>query len=164
MEAMLLWGLGLLAVAVLLLVVDIFMPTAGVLIVTSLTVAIAGVVCLFQYSAVWGLIGTLAVIVGGPVLLFLGLNIMPNTPIGRRLVLSNPDQEDDDRPPAPSRNELSGLVGKEGLVLSDLRPVGVIRIGDRRFDALSETSLVRAGARVRVTAVEGSELRVREVT
>ena len=41
MEPMLLWGLGLLAAAVLLLLLDIFLPSGGMLSMTSLVTAIS---------------------------------------------------------------------------------------------------------------------------
>ncbi|MCW5766755.1 MAG: hypothetical protein KIT68_12370 [Phycisphaeraceae bacterium] len=162
MEAMLVWGLGLLAVAVLLFVVDIFVPTFGVLSITALAVAIAGVVCLFRVSPTWGLIGVLAVVVGGPALFFFGLNVMPHTPIGRRLVLGAPGNDDDAPPPAP--DPLAEKIGSEAVVLTDLRPVGAVRIGDERFEALAETGLIRAGSKVRIVAiVDGTTLKVRPV-
>lgn len=165
MESMLIWGLGLMAVAVLLFVVDIFVPTFGVLSITSLGVAIAGVVCLFKVSVMWGVIGMLVVIVGGPALFFMGLNVMPNTPLGRKLVLTD-SRGDEEEGPSQSReaDTYTQLVGAEGVVLTDLRPVGVVRIGDQRFDALAETSLIRAGGKVRVVAiVDGTTLKVRGV-
>ncbi len=168
MDSMLYWGLALLGVALLLTVMEVFLPTMGVLAVTSLVVAIAGVVCLFRYSTAWGLIGSLVVIVGGPAAFIIGLRIMPNTPLGRKLVLSNPridGSSGDDGSPAPAAaaSALSALVGKQATVASDLRPIGTIIIDGRRYDAISESGMVRAGTAVRVWSVEGSELRVRTV-
>jgi len=167
MDGYLLWGFGLLAIALLLIVVDIFIPTFGVLAITSLVVGIAGVVCLYYYSTTWGLIGTLLLVVGGPSVLFFGLQVMPSTPIGRRLVLG---AEDVDAAEAKRRgeaaaavNELARLVGAEGTVISDLRPIGMVRIGDQRYEALSDSTLVRAGEMVKVIGNDGLTLKVRPV-
>ncbi len=157
MDTMLYWGLALLGVALLLTVIEVFLPTAGVLAVTAAVVAIAGVVCLFRHSATWGLIGTLFVIIGAPAAFAIGLRVMPNTPFGRRLVLSDATPAAD----AAALGELSTLIGRDGTVATDLRPVGTVKIDGRRYDALSDTGLVRSGAAVRVVAVEGTELRVR---
>ena len=62
-----------------------------------------------------------------------------------------------------ARDEKLALIGSEGKALTDLRPVGVIEIGGRRFDALAETRMIEGGARVRVTAVEYNQIKVREV-
>jgi membrane-bound serine protease (ClpP class) len=81
--------------------------------------------------------------------------------MGRRLILGAQEEDAEDAPPAVDR--LAALVGQEGVVVTDLRPVGVIRIGQEKVDALSETRLVRAGERVRVVSVEGGTLKVRPV-
>lgn len=159
MEPLLIWGLLLLAVAAGLVVVELFVPTAGLLGLTSLVIAVAGVVCLFRYSTVWGIVGSLLVVIGGPMLFALGFKIMPHTPVGRKLILGASEAED--APPQPQGSPLEKLVGSEGMVLSDLRPIGVIRIGDKKFDAISETTLIRSGATVRVTAIDGLNLKVR---
>jgi membrane-bound ClpP family serine protease len=174
-STLLLWGLGLLAVALLLLVIDVFVPSFGVLSLTSLAVAIAGVVCLFRYDTAWGITGALLVVVGGPIMAIIGLQIMPNTPIGRKLVLQNPrpsagtdDGEDrdggDTAPASADANPLAGLMAREGEVLTDLRPVGTVLIEGRRYDALAEAGLVKRGTRVRVVGlVDGMQIRVRPV-
>ncbi len=162
------WGLGLLGLAVLLLVIDVFVPSMGVLALTSFCVAVAAVVVLFNYSQTWGMIGATLVIIGGPIAFFFLLNIMPSTPIGRRLVLGSTAVVDGDAPgQAGIGTPLSpeaGLIGKQGVVLSDLRPVGTIRIDQTRYDALSDLGLIRAGTMVKVVAVDGTSLKVRAVS
>ena len=56
---------------------------------------------------------------------------------------------------------LAELVGQEGQVVTDLRPVGVVRINGVKHDAMSQTRLVRAGETVRVVAVDGPTVKVR---
>ncbi len=160
MEGLLLWGLLLLGVALLIVLVDLFVPTGGLLAITSLTVAIAGVVCLFLHDTRWGLAGTGLVLVGGPALFALGIKVFPHTPMGRKLILGG--EEADERPP-PAADPMLALLGREGVVVTDLRPVGVVRIDGVKHDAVSQTRLVRAGEGVRVVSVEGPTLKVRPV-
>jgi membrane-bound ClpP family serine protease len=54
-------------------------------------------------------------------------------------------------------------VGAEGVVVSPLRPVGVVRIGDARYDALAEAGLIEPGARVRVSEVYDNQIKVRMI-
>lgn len=161
MEALLIWGLILLALAAAAVVIDIFVPTAGVLAGLSLVLAIAGVVCLFRYSTTWGVIGMLLVGIIGPSIFIVGFKLMPHTPLGRKLILGA--EEEEGRPPHPLASGLQGLIGQEGTVVTDLRPVGTVRIGDAKYEAISETMLVRAGTPVRVTALDGLSLKVRPV-
>jgi len=159
MEALLVWGLILLALAFAVVVIDLFLPSAGILAAVAAVLAIGGVVCLFRYSPAWGISGALAVLIGGPALFVVGFKMMPHTPVGRRLILGASDPQ----PPGPPADAqpLSALIGSEGTVVTDLRPVGTVRVGDTKFEAVSETTLIRAGASVRITGADGLSLRVR---
>lgn len=164
MDTMLYWGIALLGVALLLTVIEVFLPTAGLLPVVAAVVAVAGVVCLFRASATWGLIGSLVVIVGGPAAFFIGLRVMPNTPLGRRLVLTDTSRGPrggDAETVSATDSALAALIGRDGTVATDLRPIGTVKIDGQRYDAISDSGLIRAGATVRVLAIEGAELRVR---
>jgi len=165
MENLLVWGLALLAIAAVLLVVEFFVPSAGIIGITAAVVAIAGVVCLYRYDPKWGGIGALIVVVLGPALVAFGLKVWPNTPMGRRIIgtpteaesLAQRQQAEEDR------KKQMAILGKEGRVLTDLRPVGTVEIDGVRHDALSETMFVAAGARVKVVGVDVAQLRVREI-
>lgn len=163
-ESMLLAGFLLLAAALLLIIIDLFVPSMGVLLLTAVVVAVAGVVCLWMHDTVSGLIGTGIVIFGGPALALLFLQIMPYTPVGRRLVLGAPSPEERTSPPPKDKAavEAAAQVGKEGLAVTALRPVGTVRIGESSFDALAESQVIAAGTRVKVIGVvDGTTLRVR---
>jgi membrane-bound ClpP family serine protease len=165
---MLAWGLGLMAVAFVLLIVDIFVPTFGVLSLLSVALSLGGVICLFQVDALWGFIGLGIVLIGGPAVFFFGLQIMPSTPLGRKLILGADDPQNEDgggvrKAIDETERHLLSLIGTEAVVLSDLRPIGTVAVADRRYDALSETTLVRAGDKVRITSVDAGTLKVRPV-
>ncbi|MFT3683657.1 MAG: NfeD family protein [Phycisphaerales bacterium] len=160
METLLVWGLVLLALAAGAVVVDIFMPSAGLLACLAVVLAVGGVVCLFRYDTTWGVIGSLLVVIIGPALFVVGFKLMPHTPLGRKLILG---AEEEARPPQPPSLGLEKLVGSEGIVVTDLRPVGTVRIGETKYEAVSETMLIRAGSAVRVTGQDGLSLKVRPV-
>lgn len=166
MEPKLLWGLGLIGAALLLLLLEVFIPSMGVLFVTAVVVALAGVVTLFTYDAVWGLAGLLAVLVLGPMIGYFGLNIWKNTAIGRRMIGSKTEAEIEEAKQAEmrERDRMLALVGTEGEALTDLRPVGVARFEGKKLDVTSELGLIPKGSRVKITAVEGALIKVRQVT
>lgn len=162
-ETMLFWGLGLMAVAMLLVVVEIFIPSGGIFAVLSGLSALSGVVCLFFYDPVWGMLGLLFVMVMAPTAFFVGLNIWKNTPIGRHMIGTESDEKlraklEEENQEVERRRK---LVGKEGVAVTDLRPVGVVRIDGQRLDALADTHMVDAGQRIRVTSVESNQIKVR---
>lgn len=165
MEDLLIWGLGLLLLAAVLLVIEFFVPSGGVLGLTAAASAIAGVVCMFMVSPMWGGIGTLILLIAGPSAMYFGLKFWPHTPVGRRIIgaPSEAEQEARAQAEAKERARLASLMGREGLVLTDLRPVGTVEVDGQRYDALSEMGFVRAGARVKVIGVDVVQLKVREV-
>jgi membrane-bound ClpP family serine protease len=165
-ETLLYWGLGLLFLSIVLIVLEVFLPSAGVISVISVTLAVVGIVCLFRYDWRWGTIGLLGVLVLGPTAFFFGLQLLPSTTIGRRLIGEPPPEQ----PPVP--DAFAAMVNAEGEALTDLRPGGFIRVDEttttatppsHRVQAISEVAFIAAGTRVRITGADGLAVRVRPV-
>ena len=55
------------------------------------------------------------------------------------------------------------LLNATGETVTRLRPSGVARINDQRVDVVTEGGMIERGAAVRVVAVEGTRIVVREV-
>ena len=169
-EVYLLWGFGLFAAALMLFFVELFLPTGGVIGALVGITAIAGVAAFFRASTMWGVLSTLFLLVVSPIAFAFALKVWPNTPIGRLLILGSPDPEPDPEPeqsPAPLATGEGGelqaaLLGATGVALTDLRPVGTVRIEGERVEALAEGPLINSGTPIRVTAVEGGRIKVRE--
>ncbi len=161
----LLWGIALILVALLLVAVEVFVPSGGIIAVVSGAAAIAGVVLMWRHDPVWGVSGLLAVIVLGPAVFFYLLSILPNTRAGRLLIGAEPDEDRMERELAEQRrrDERAALVGAEGVALTDLRPIGKVNIDGNRYEALAITRAIDQGARVRVTDASMHELKVRPV-
>lgn len=163
MEDLLLWGVVLLGLGVVLLIAELFLPSGGILSVLSGVCAIAGIIVLFRHDTTWGVSGLLLVLVLGPMAAIFMVRVWPHTPIGRAVLGTPSDDEVQKKQESEDaeRRQWLALVGKEGLVLTDLRPVGAVEIDGKRYDALSETTLIRSGQKVRVTAVESRQVKVR---
>ena len=166
----------LFAAGLMLVVLEVFLPSFGLLTV--------GALCCFGLS-VWqayaGAGPAAAWIMGvvAPVLtvfiLYYGLKYMPRSGWGRGLVLFDPADEGATVPATSTESsalsaeggtdedELKPLIGKEGVAQSDLRPAGVALIGGSRLDVVTEGSMIDAGGRVKVIAVEGNRVVVRRV-
>ncbi|HMN40788.1 MAG TPA: NfeD family protein [Phycisphaerales bacterium] len=160
MESMLAWGIVLLAAALLLVALEVFIPSAGIISITAGLVGIAGIVCLFQHSVLSGIIGILVALVLVPIILVFGAKVMPATPMGKRLLFGESGKPEPVIP-EESLNRLDALLGAEGDALTDLRPVGIARIDGQRIDVLAEIAFIPAGAKIKVTGVSGSQVKVR---
>jgi len=160
-EPYLLWGLGLLGAALLLVVVEVLIPSAGVISLVATGAAITGVVALFKVSVWWGIAGILAVIVLGPMAALFGLNLLPSTPMGRKILFGQSGEDPVSKGGGPG--PFDALVGREGVALTDLHPVGTVKVGSERVEALSETAWIPAGTSVRVTSADGLSVKVRAI-
>lgn len=164
------------AVGVMLVVLEVFIPSFGLLTV--------GALCCFGLSVylAYATAGSTAAWVMGvvaPVLtaliLYFGFKFIPRTSFGRGLVLFTPSDEGVEEEPSStetsavtadggtSEDELRSLIGEEGVAQSDLRPVGVAVIAGRRVDVVTEGAMIDTGGRVKVVAVEGNRVVVRRV-
>src|SRR5690625_2132547 len=58
--------------------------------------------------------------------------------------------------------DYESLVGKEGITLNDLRPVGTIRINNKDYSAISNGLWISKNSIVRVMQVDGTRILVEE--
>lgn len=179
-------SIGLLLLALVLLVLEIFIPTGGLLGVLCGTAFVSSVVSMFFYSVTAGLLLIMGSAITSPFLVLGLARVWVRSPVARRLAVGDQgptrtfddagedlpehDRDDPDAVEAAraaarrSRQAaLDALVGREGIADTDLRPAGFIRLEGRRLDGMAESALIEAGTRIRVvSAVEGL-LRVRAV-
>ena len=165
----LLWGAGLFAAAVLLFIIEVLVPTGGVIGLVALAVAIGGVVAFWQADPVWGVSSLLTLIVLVPLMINFALKVFPHTPVGKHLILGG-DDGDDERSSAEAnareraeREREVALVGLEGEAATDLRPIGSATFDGRDVEVTAETGFIERGERVRITKVSGKTVKVRRV-
>ena len=164
MDPMLLWGIILLGTAAFLGVIELFIPSAGIIGICALLVAVAGVICLWTFETAWGITGLLSVLVIAPTGTYFGFKVLPYTPMGKGLILSNPEPGDPEiLKTEASHAERVGLVGQVGDAITDLRPIGVVKIDGHRHDAVAESGYIPSGSMVRVVSADGIQLKVRQV-
>lgn len=166
-------GFGLGVLALLLFAVEIFIPTAGMIGILCGICAVASIVSFFQYSAAAGGFATILYLVATPFLLVYGVKLWSQSPIGRRLILGGTDTVDGeglDEADVESRidserqtevRKAHALVGRVATTVTPLRPVGVIRIDDRRRDALAESGVIDEGTEVEIVEILDDQIKVR---
>jgi membrane-bound serine protease (ClpP class) len=152
-------AIALLVLGLLLIVAELCFPTVGVLGVLALVCILGGLGAAFAVSTSNGMILLAATVVLVPAMIFLGLRLLPRSPVGRHMVAQGFTFDDG---AAIDRRD-SGLVGREGVVEALLRPSGVARFEGRRVDVMSRGEPIEPGARVRVIEVEGNRVVVARV-
>ncbi len=163
MDPMLAWGLGLFGLSFLLVLLELVIPSAGIIGGVALVVAIAGDVCLFIGGGPgWGILGIVLIVVSIPGAIWLGTTMLTSTVFGREIMFGAGGEDVAAAVPSAA-TELARLDGKTGEALTDLRPVGVARIDGERFDVLAENDMIEAGTAVRVVGISGLQVKVRPV-
>jgi len=166
----LVWGFILLGVAIGLLVLELFVPSGGVIGVLCGIAAIGSVVSFFRFDTTFGVVAMIAYIVLGPIVIYFGFKMWVASPLGRRMILGANDEVVNEQgetiPTAEiARRErlerLRQLIGAEGVTVTALRPVGTVRIAGQRLDALSESGIIEANTPVTVTEVYDNQIKVR---
>lgn len=155
------WIVALLVVGLAVLVLEVFIPSGGVLgFLSVLAIGAAIVMAFMEQGAAVGLTVLAMAFVAVPAVLALAFRWFPDTPLGRR-VIPPPPAPDDVLPAADHRRRLRELVGRRGRVTRELVPWGEVAIDGTTCDALSEGGPLAAGAEVEAIRVEGRGLVVR---
>lgn len=162
MDAVIYWAMLFLAMAIILFVLEVLVPSGGLLGILSAASLIVGVVMLFRINTALGMAGAIVSLIAVPIALMLAVKLWPHTPIFRLLVLNESQARGVSDGAAPAGPH-AGLLGREGVAATDLRPSGVCVIDGRRIDALADGPMIDAGRPVKVVHVEGMAVKVRAI-
>lgn len=147
--------------AMVLLTVEIFLPTAGTVGIAALLVAIAAVVAAFAHGVVYGSIFLLAIVIAIPFLFAAAVKIWPYTPIGRMILIGDITKENV-MPKDSHYVRVADQIGKIGIAQTKMYPSGIVLIEEQKFDAISKGFPIDAGEAIKVVSVQGNRLQVRK--
>ena len=157
----LLWVLVLVLVGLGVLVLEVFVPSGGILGFVSVVALVAGIATAFlEQGLVAGMAVLAFVVLAVPAVLGLAFRWFPETPLGRRVLPPPPDAATL-LPDQSRRARARGLVGRRGRAVRELLPWGEVEVDGVDVEALSESGPIEAGAEVEVTAAQGPAVVVR---
>lgn len=178
-ELLLLFVVICFGVAAILAVLEVFLPSGGVLGFGAACSCVAGIVLLFMFDTTWGLVGAILSIIAMPVIVGIGIRFWQDTPLARLITLKSQqrahvrreldpplDEEliDDEQTQqimsAQVETPHAALKGKTGEALTDLRPSGVCKIEGKRYDCMADRGRIEKGCKVRVVVADPFEVRV----
>lgn len=155
----------LLCLALVLLVAEVFIPSGGMISILSLISLIASAICAFQAwwgddrAVWWSYVAGVVVLI--PSALIGAFYALPRTPFGKRVLLEPPTA--DEIAVFPEETErLEQLIGQVGRTQSVLNPSGLLLVDGERLHCETEGVMVDSGTEVRIVAVRGNRLLVRE--
>lgn len=170
-EAPLIWGIILVGAALVLLFLELFVPSGGILSLCSGVAVLASIIAFFTYSTQAGFIVLGLYIVFGPLVIWGGFRWWATSSFGRKMILGAADDPIDltpDEAYAASQaamheraQHLDTLVGRHATSETRLFPIGSIRIDGTRYEALAESGMIDAGVEVVVIDAYDNQLKVR---
>ena len=170
-ETYLLIGLILFGVAVALLVMELFVPSGGLIGAMAGIAALGSIFSFFWYDQTWGMVATGVYLLLGPIAVIFMFRWWLHSPLGRGMILGGrePGAVDNDAEAAMSAEharlerlaQLRQLIGAQGVAVTPLRPVGVVKIEGQRIDAMAESGVIDAATPIIVTDVYDNQVKVR---
>jgi len=148
----------LLVTGIFLFISEVIVPGGAMGTVGFIVLLIASIMGFYAYGPIGGFISLIAIVTISILSLVIWLRVLPRTFIGRALTL-----ERDGRDFKALDSDLS-LLEKTGETITDLRPAGIIKVDNKRFDVVSESGWIESGHEVKIIKVEGARIVVRKVS
>jgi membrane-bound serine protease (ClpP class) len=152
------WAILLGAAGVVLILLDLVVPSHGVLSVMGVLSFAGGIGVCFRINPWIGMAILITSLVLAPLAFHWFSHAWPKTKMARGLVLAPLEPE------KPGAVPLAVHIGQVGRSISELRPAGVCEFGDVRVEAVSDVGMVRPGQRVEVIEIVNRRPVVRAVT
>ena len=166
-------GLVFTGVAIFLFLLELIIPSGGLLGLLCALAGIASIGSMFIHDPLLGGATLAAYAVIAPLAIVFGIRLLTSSPLAKRMILrstesiEDPDAEAADRrsgSDASASDPRLGLVGETGVTVTPLRPVGFVRVAGRRIDAVADFGVIDADRPVVVVEVRDNEVRVRRAS
>ena len=156
------WGVLLITLGFALLLVELFVPSGGILSVLAAVSLVAGIVFMFNVSQTAGMVSAICALILLPVVIAFGFKIAPDTPFIKWLTLHDQQRRlVTTGDSAPSAEQAPSLVGATGKAVTDLRPIGKCLLNGKREECLAIGGIIKAGTPIKVVSVDGMHIKVR---
>ncbi|MGC6444868.1 MAG: hypothetical protein ACON5D_19210 [Rubripirellula sp.] len=140
-----------LTAAYLLLLLECFLPTSGILAILSFAFLIAAVTLGFSVGVTAGIFVILIILVLTPLLIRLLIKLWPSTSIGQKIL--NIPQSGRDRkknPPEFRDCPTSPDIDQQGISITHLQPHGIADFGDGGIEVVTQGEFIESGRTIRV--------------
>ncbi len=147
-----------LIVGVGLLVVEVFVPGFGLPGISGIALLAVGIIITWNtYGPVAGLAVTVIALALAGISISISVKSAATGKLSKSaLILKETSQTVD-------HEETEALLGREGVTITVLNPVGVADFDGVRLNVVSEGTYLEKGVKVQVTKVEGAKIIVREI-
>lgn len=151
------WSIALIGAGLIVIFLELFIPSAGMLGLIAGSCLLAGVIVGFFDSTQTGLIELMALLLILPMLFAAMIKLWPHTPLGRRILIG-PMSHEDVVPQGKYYDEIKSLVDQLGIVRTPMLPSGIVMINGKKYDAVSEGMPLDPGQAIKVINVRGNRI------
>jgi len=164
---MFIYAILLLIAGLVLIVLEVLLPSGGVLSVLAAGALVGSIILGFMAGTSTGITLLIIVAVVVPIMIIIGFNILPHTPIGKRMAL-RPEQTQQTHRSAPTKSiadeDYSRLQGKTGKAITALRPCGIGEIDGERVSVVAQGEMIEKDTPIVVLNIEGNNVIVDQIT
>ncbi|MCK4541162.1 MAG: NfeD family protein [Spirochaetales bacterium] len=154
-------GLGI--IGIIAIIIEFFVPAAGIIGIIGGGSIIGGIVLTYiHFGKTAGSLYLLGALVFAPALIILYFRFFHRSWIGKKLILDR-NQSRNEGFASYEEQRYDGLLGVEGTALTDLRPSGMAKIDDKKYSVLTGGEYIEAGVSIRVTRIDGSRIVVQKL-
>ncbi|MEL0095969.1 MAG: NfeD family protein [Planctomycetaceae bacterium] len=157
MDPTILWAIILIAIGAALIILELFIPSGGLIGAASIACFIGATYLGYQAGNTAGLVTLCMSVVVIGIMIYLALKIWPHTPMGKNAI---PTGED---PAGAVTKPLQHLMGLRGVSKSTLMPNGRIEINGKSYDAVSQGTIIEEGVLIEVLSIESNRILVSRV-
>lgn len=151
----------LLCLGVIFCIVEAIVPGFGFFGIAGMVCEVAGIVvhAIFSGSAIQVLFLVLIIGIATLLLILIFVNSAKHGLLSKSAIVENKTALPKDYK-QKAENELKTLIGKEGLTLTECRPVGKIRIGQDSYEAQSIGAVIMKGEVVKVVDIQDARIMI----
>ena len=150
------WAVVLLVLGCGLLVLEVFIPSGGVIGFFAAVAIVSSIVVAFRRDLTTGLAFTAVTLFAVPAAVGLAFKYWPHTPMGKAFLGDLPTDQDT-APDDPRRK----LIGRIGVAKSKMLPSGAVLVDGKVIDAICRGGAVEPGQSIKVVEVRGNRVVVR---
>ena len=176
-QSLLSWGFAFAALTILFVVLEIFIPSGGILMIIAICATAASIISFFMADATTGTIALVSYAILGPTLGWVGFRFWASSSLSKKMILREDTEGKtssviEDPMSAFDKNEqenlekhkiLKSYIGKTATTDGVLRPVGAILLDEKRINAISERGFIESGIEVEIVDAYDNQLKVRPI-
>jgi len=156
---MMFWAFILLGLGLAVVVLELFLPSAGILGILASVLIISAIILGFMEGLQSGALMLLLAVFAVPAVLVLMVKIWPYTPLGKRILLNDLKPEDV-LPNSSHYTRRKNMVGRLGVAKTKMLPSGIVLIDGEKFDAISDGFAIEQGDAIKVVSVRENRVYV----